>query len=194
MSQHSAEPAVRSAWIAAEFKPEECDLIADWLAKREAGKPPRFAAIDAAGLRPWLPHLQIHERGGDDRYLCRLSGTACVAAMGADSTGKRLDQVVSPELYASVKPMFDRALSTGRPLRYRGCLTVRDGSWRFYRRLLLPMRQHGAGCDTLVSLLKYARARSAAAPPSTRCATTILGSWELTEADLREAFPEVATA
>ena len=194
MSEASPACAVRSTWITAEFTVEECELIAYWLARREAGQLPRFAAVDATGLRPWLPHLQIHERADDGRYLCRLSGIACVQAIGADSSGKWLDQVVSPQVYASAKPMFDRALANGRPLRYRGRLAIADGSWRIYHRLLLPMRQRGADGDTLLSTLKYDRGKRAIAAPAVRSTSTILGSWELTEADLRDGFSEAAAA
>src|ERR1041385_4849005 len=107
------------SWIAAEFKPEECDLIAYWLSRRVNGQPPRLADLDVAALKPWLPRLQINERL-DDGYLCRLSGTECIEAIGSASSGKRLDKVVTPAVYASAVPLWDRALSSCLPLRYRG--------------------------------------------------------------------------
>jgi len=193
MSEHVAEAAMRSTWVTAEFKPEECALIGYWQARRRDGRPPRLASLDAESLRPWLAHLQMHERLDDGGYRCRLSGTACVRELGSDSTGKRLDAVISPEVYANTRPMFDRALASGLPLRYRGRLTAPDGRSRVYRRLLLPLGQHEAA-DTLLSLLRYVAAPHAANPPPARSTATILGSWELTEADLRETFPASAAA
>jgi hypothetical protein len=181
-----------SGWIAAEFKADELALIAGWLARREGGRAPRLAAVDAQALKPLLPHLQLHERTADGRYLCRMSGAACVQTRGSDSTGKHLDEVVTPEVYAGAKQMFDRALENGRPLRYRGRALVID-TWRKYRRLLLPLRQHGDQCDTLLSLLRYKPAEPHDRP-SPRASTTILGSWELSEADLAASFPQAAAA
>jgi hypothetical protein len=187
MSKLLAAPTARTGWIAAEFTAEECELIARWLSKREGVLAPRLAAFAPEELRPWLANLQIHELSGG-RYLCRLSGTTPVREKGSDSTGKHLDEVVSPEVYASAKPMFDRARANGRPLRYRGRIRTPDGSWRGYRRTLLPVRKNGDACDTLLSLLNY----EPAALPSSRSSNTILGSWELTENDLRETFSAAA--
>jgi hypothetical protein len=186
MSKLPGAPAARSGWIAAEFTPGECELIARWLSKRQDALAPRLAAFAPEELRPWLPHLQIHELAGG-RYLCRLSGAAATKDKGYDVSGKHLDEIVPPEVYASAKPLFDRARANGRPLRYRGRTRTADGGWRGYRRMLLPVRQTGEACDTLLSLLNF----EPALPPS-RASNTILGSWELSEADLREAFSAAA--
>ena len=180
-----------SGWIAAEFKADELALLAGWLTRRVGSQAPPLAAVDVQALKPLLPYLQLHERTRDGRYLCRMSGAACVQNKGRDSTGKHLDEVLTPESYANAKAMFDQALASGLPLRYRA--RALDGtSWRSYRRLLLPLRQHAA-CDTLLSLLRHKPPKQLAGPPP-RAVATILGSWELSEADLLACFPQAAAA
>ena len=186
MSTSPKAPAARTGWIATEFTAEECELIAHWLSKREGAIAPRLAAFAPEEFRPWLAHLQIYEVAGG-RYLCRLSGNAAVREKGLDWNGKHLDEVTAPEVYANAKPLFDRARVNGRPLRYRGRTRTPDGSWRSYRRMLLPVRRGSESCDTLISLLNY---EQQAAPA--RAGNTILGSWELSESDLREGFSSAA--
>lgn len=182
MSSVSNRRPARASWVAAEFTVEECELIAYWLSKRLGDAAPRLGAIDPNELKPWLSRLQIHETVNDS-YLCRMSGTTTIYERRSDSSDKYLDEVTTPAVYRSCKPMFDRACESGRPLRYRGRIEAPHGGWCNYRRLLLPLRQVDGACDTLLSLVKFGR-RSAAANPPPRATTTILGSWELTEADL----------
>jgi hypothetical protein len=180
-----------SGWIAAEFKADELALLAGWIARRVGSLAPPLAAVDVQALKPLLPYLQLHERTHDGRYLCRMSGAACVQSKGSDSTGKHLDEVLTPASYGNAKTMFDRALASGLPLRYRA-RTLEGTTWRRYRRLLLPLRQH-ATCDTLLSLLRHKPPEPLAGPPA-RAIATILGSWELSEADLLACFPQAAAA
>jgi hypothetical protein len=186
MTKSQAAPVACTGWIAAEFTSEECELIARWLSKRDGELAPRLAAFAPEEFRPWIANLQIHEVDGG-RYLCRVSGAAATKDKGYDVSGRHLDEIASPEVYASAKPLFDRARMNGRPLRYRGRTRTAEGNWRGYRRMLLPVRHQGEACDTLISLLNF----EPALPPS-RASNTILGSWELSEADLREGFSAAA--
>jgi hypothetical protein len=136
-------------------------LLGYWLGKRADGVPPR-AAIDPAEIPKLLRDLQLHERMADGRYLCRLSGSAVVAALGLDSTGRYADEIVAPRSWPSRKAMFDRALQDRRPVLYRARITVPGKEWRAYRRLLLPLARQAV--DILLSSVHFEVAPSPPLP------------------------------
>jgi len=140
--------------------------LAYWAARREAESLPRRGRFDPLDLPALLPRLQLHERNADQRFLCRLSGTAVVENLGRETTGKFLDETLPATEYASRAAIFSRALDEGRPLLYSGTLVVPDRDWKHFHRLLLPLA-NAAGLPTYVLSLLYFRRIEAVQPPST---------------------------
>jgi hypothetical protein len=132
-------------------------LLRHWAALREGAAMPRRPVFDPLRFPEMMPLMQLHERKGDGRYLCRVSGTEVVAASGYESTGRYLDEVVLPGHQASRTAIFDRSLEAGLPLLYDGRLMVQDRDWKRLQRLLLPLADRHGHPRFLLSLLHFER-------------------------------------
>lgn len=141
-------------------------LLQYWVAAREGAAMPRRPVFDPLRFPEMMPLMQLHERKADGRYLCRVSGTEIVAAIGSESTGRHLDEVVLPQHLESRAVLFDRCLDEGLPLLYDGRLTVPDREWKRVQRLLLPLADRHGQPRFLLSLLHFERLQTVMPPIS----------------------------
>lgn len=167
-------------------------LLHYWWSKRIGDAAPRRAAIDPIEMVKLLPNLQIHARTNEGRLLCRLSGTAVVNAMHVDTTGRHLDEAISPEAYASRKRFFDLVLDSGRPLLYRARMTFVGQEWRSYRRFMLPLHYRSATPDMILSLVQFEQA-SVAEVAAGKVTIDVIDHRGMSDADLA-IFAELFTA
>lgn len=136
-------------------------LLRYWWSKRAGAEAaPRRSAIDPIEMVKLLPNLQIHARTAEGRLLCRLSGTAVVDATHVDTTGRHLDEAISPQAYARRMHLFETVLASGRPLLYRARMAFIGQDWRLYRRFMLPLRYRGEAADMILSLVQFAADRT----------------------------------
>lgn len=97
-------------------RPELNELSALWRSKAEDGVPAR-SLFDMRALKPFARNAAILEREGTNGpYRFRLFGSNLTLLFG-EHTGRRLDEMVSPDLLASWLAVYDTALSSIRPLR-----------------------------------------------------------------------------
>ncbi|MDF1791369.1 MAG: PAS domain-containing protein [Thalassobaculaceae bacterium] len=94
-------------------------------------------------------HFFLIERR-DDRYLVRLASTRLIDNMGAETTGKYLDQLMRPEVYPARRALFDRCTGEGVPVYYGATLAAATREHIAFRRILLPMRGTGGTDVNLV--------------------------------------------
>jgi hypothetical protein len=127
--------------------PELCGLLTIW---RHAwigagGRVPDRRLMDPADLpRPILPSMFIYEREGE-RFRCRLAGSRLREVFGHAMEGRYLDEMVKAEAAPRRNAIFKTVLDEGKPLIYSGFLVAEGKEWRYFRRLLLPMRKQADG-------------------------------------------------
>jgi hypothetical protein len=118
------------------------DFYAYWqsLARRRGGVPLR-ADLDPAEIPRLLPYVFIVEKVRESgRFFFRLSGTAIRDIMGAENTGRFLDELLRGEDLATVSRMFDQVLEQGVCIRSIEGLTYSDRSYLRVEILRLPLR------------------------------------------------------
>jgi PAS domain-containing protein len=134
------------------------ELLAYWERKRGMRLAPRRADIDPADLRMHLPNIfmvDVLDGGGDFRY--RLIGTAIVAGLGRDSTGKRLSELYHdrPKVLARLLERFNLVLTQKRPVFTRGQVYwLPDATIRRFVSGAVPLSDDGATVNiVLVEML-----------------------------------------
>jgi hypothetical protein len=137
--------------------PQISDLVAYWEGKR-AGRPmPRRADIDPTELGSHLPNIfmvDVLDGGADFRY--RLLGTAIVAGLGRDSTGRKLKHLYrdQPEAFAGLAALFRKVVTERRPAFARGhifWLPARD--LRRFSGGYVPLSDDGATVNIILAEL-----------------------------------------
>lgn len=126
-------------------------LLDYWCGKRGPGVP-RKADIDPVEIPALLPFIQIHARQQDGRYLCRLSGTAMVEALGTETTGRYLDEILPARHLKTRTRILDRSLHSGMPIFYAGRLALPGREFLPFRRLILPLSTGDGEADCALTL------------------------------------------
>jgi len=116
------------------------DCFAFWLSRRNGERPAAKRSINASQLPPAiLPNLFLYELTADDRFRCRLAGSAIRQAFGKEPTGRFLDEIVNPARAADRVALFRATLERELPVVYGGNLAEGDKLWMPFKRLLLPV-------------------------------------------------------
>jgi hypothetical protein len=121
-------PAHRiETWTSMEQVPHERirELALHWDARRAGRRAPSRDDIEPLELGRCLPSIFLLEVQPDMRFYIRLVGTHVAEALGKDSTGRLLDEVMPPAHYAWLhEEMTDVVLHFS--VRYR----IADMAWR----------------------------------------------------------------
>lgn len=139
-------------------------LLRYWVACRGHMPLPRRPQFDPLRFRKLLPHMQLHERKPDGRYLCKVSGTAVVEAYGFESTNRYVDDVINPSHLKSRIAILDETLDGGRPVFYAGSLVLAGREWQGFQRLALPVADADGAARFIFSLLDFTRRPPQAEP------------------------------
>lgn len=111
-----------------------------WLAHKSGDRmPPKSALVMSRMPADILPNLFVYERTPEQRFRCRLSGTAVAQQFGKDPTGCHLDELIVPASLESRAALFRRVLDTQCPVVYGGKLASTEHEWKPFKRLLLPI-------------------------------------------------------
>lgn len=95
-----------------ELHPKLIALLSLWSGKCVGGHLPSRDRFPVAELRPWLGHLALLERRGDE-FLFRLCGTDLMARFGGEATGLMLHTCKAP--HASLRAALLEACETRAP-------------------------------------------------------------------------------
>jgi hypothetical protein len=137
-------------------------LLEYWSSKRAGRIMPERPEIDPVELGPaLLPHLMITEFLEHGRRVrVRLCGTAAVARLGCDPTGRGIEQVFNPDFRHLLLGLHREVHRHATPVFSEWMLAWKDGRSVTLRLLLLPL-----------ALRRPASAKTPAATP----AQTLLG-------------------
>jgi hypothetical protein len=132
---------------------QSVDVLEYWAGRQADGdrpEPPEFDPLDVPAL---LPHLYLLERH-DGRLRYRVSGEAVNSLFGSQHTGRYLDQVVPPAVYAIVSPYFERVFD-GTICLFKGNVVLPTRDFLSFERVLMPVIRQGRllllGCLSLSS-------------------------------------------
>ena len=116
-------------------------LLQYWSSKRAGRIMPERPEIDPVEMGPrLLPHLMIteyHERGR--RVQVRLCGTAAVARIGRDPTGRRIDATLNEEFSELLLGLHREVYRHATPVFSEWSLAWKDGRSLTLQLLRLPL-------------------------------------------------------
>lgn len=138
-------------------------MLRYWVSCRAGRSVPQRPAFEPTHLPELLPHIQLHERKEDGRYLCRVSGTAVVEAYGFESSNRYVGDVINPANLRSRVAILDESLLSGRPIYYEGSLVLMGCDWKGCNRLVLPLADADGRSRFILSVLDFSRC-----PPQNR--------------------------
>jgi hypothetical protein len=98
------------------------------------------SALDPAAIRACLPNVWIYQHLPDtDDFLCTLSGEAVNQAWGHSLMGRRITQIMAPEMLAHVRVLYRRMLAMPAiQLSHRRILPA-EGVAQSAERLIVPL-------------------------------------------------------
>lgn len=111
-----------------------------------SGVPDRTAfgleTLHAVGALPRVLLIDVIDGGA--RFRFRLIGTALTAIAERDVTGRYLDEIYPPDVYAKSKGSFDWVIRERRPVRVVDTFEFSGKEYIGYEALLMPLGSGGA--------------------------------------------------
>ena len=131
-------------------------LLQLWHQKRGGRAVLKRADIDVFDLRDYLPRIIIYEAvGNPPRFRYRLYGTLVSHYSGRDSTGRFLDEIMSPETSRDYHEILFWICEGQQPLRTTGTLHYLDRSFVTFESVSLPVSTGGGRVDPVLSAVFY---------------------------------------
>jgi hypothetical protein len=126
-------------------------ILAVWQDARATHDPPLKRDIDPTRFAPAvLPDIFMYELCADGRLRCRLCGTGVARNLARDITGRYLEDIVTPEAYATRMRMFRQVLEGARPMVYLAQMAIAEREYIPFRALMTPVSRGGNRCDVLL--------------------------------------------
>jgi len=140
-------------------------LHAYWEQKRAGRTLPDRADIDPVEMPPrLLPYLFIVEYANiSARWRYRLMGTEMVERLGADLTGRYLDEALGGRYCNYLVPLNAEVRRRRQPIYTESTLTGADGGVLLTRRMLVPLANGGEEVAMILGAQTYHGARAAPA-------------------------------
>ncbi|HEX4302557.1 MAG TPA: PAS domain-containing protein [Rhizomicrobium sp.] len=132
-----------------------------WRDKAAGRTMPCRADLTARSMKPFLTHMSLLERvaaGGTPRYRVRLHGST-LARYSGDSTGKFLEDCISPERIESFIALYDTAMAMRTPLRVVSHYQAPEIDYLMGESLLAPLAMPVGDTPMLLSVT-YAKPRA----------------------------------
>ena len=127
-----------------------------WCSKAPEGKLPGRQHIDPSELRALLPNILIYDVvrvDGRYRFRYRLWGSFVTQLVGADFTGKFIEDAAEPERHADINSVLSAIVTSRQPHFWQQPVPVPNRDFIAYQRLALPLARDGETVDMLFCLL-----------------------------------------
>lgn len=137
-----------------------------WDGKRGTRLMPRRGDIDPGEIVPLLPNIQIIEVvDGGKRLRYRLVGTAIVAALGAEYTGKYFDEVSSGKQLRAHEENYRIIAREKCPLFVSRRYATPGGAELHSRRIIMPLSEDDTVVNQMLTVMSFHAANTAARRP-----------------------------
>ena len=94
-------------------------ILAFWRDLRGENVAPMRSQIDAAKMRPWLSRIALVEKAPDGRLRNRIVGGGVERFIGANRTGRFLEDYVADSARRAIMEPYDLCAQTRRPVASR---------------------------------------------------------------------------
>jgi len=132
------------------------DCFEFWRTRRAGTEVPPKSTIDPVAMPTHIiPFLFLYERTPENRFRCRLAGTAICNAFQSDPTGRHLDEMILPSVRASRTRLFEGVVDRALPVAYTGNVAEPGRTWIKFRRLMMPIAIRGAEADGIFGMVIF---------------------------------------
>lgn len=123
-----------------------------WLSKRNDRVMPARSDIDPTEIPPrLLPGISLVDVLADDRrYIFRLAGTRCVAALGKDPTGKTALDAPLGQYSTAAFSGFDSVVASREPHLDLVPFIASSGHYETTETLILPLSEDGSTVNKIL--------------------------------------------
>lgn len=119
-------------------------LLALWEKRRETDGLPLRTAFSPRDLKAWLPGIHVYEAVENQRFTARLLGTAIVAAIGADQTGRTFGEHDQDLLASRAYRVLSLVVRDQKPHRTQTPrIAAVKQSWHAAESLWVPLGANG---------------------------------------------------
>jgi hypothetical protein len=133
------------------LNPTLAALLDYWRQKRHGRPMPCRADLDPVDIPKLLPYVQLVDViDGGARFRYRLIGTAIVAAFGADSTGRYLEDILTGERLVAAVRHYQRTCETKGAFFVRNKYTTTKDLDITASRVILPLSADGDAVDMIL--------------------------------------------
>ncbi len=136
--------------------PALASLLAFWHRLRGTRELPArddFMPDDLVDHLGWV--ILIDVEPAPRRYRFRLVGSGITAALARDSTGRYMDELYGPEIYAEAVRPYDHVVEHRRPVRSVGRMVHANREHIPYEAIYLPFSPDGRQVDIVLERVKY---------------------------------------
>lgn len=117
---------------------------------------PSRADLEPTEIPNLLPYVALIEAESEPRrFRWRLIGTHITQAMGYDSTGRYFDEKYSGQVLLDLMAVYERVLSSRKPIRHFGRPTFADKHYAEYESTHLPLSSDGNDVDIILVGLEF---------------------------------------
>ncbi len=125
-----------------------------WQSKAPPGRLPGRQHIDPLEIPRLLRHIALYDvvrQDGDFRFRFRLVGTGLAEALGADNTGRFIDEIMPAEAYPALHATYSQLARQGTPQYWQRNLPFANRDFLAVQRLALPLAADGNTVDMIMS-------------------------------------------
>jgi hypothetical protein len=130
------------------------DFFAYWQRKAPAGRLPGRQHIDPLEIPRLLAHIALYDvvREADDfRFRFRLVGTGVAATLGADNTGRFIDEIMEAGPYEPLHAAYSQLVRHHTPQYWQRNLPFANRDFLAVQRLGLPLATDGETVDMIIT-------------------------------------------
>ncbi len=153
-SDRNISPAGDPTLPAGATHPRFGDIFAYWRRKTPPGRLPGRQHLAPLEIPQLLRHVALYDvvRGeGALRFRTRLIGTAAAEALGADNTGRFVDDIMPAHAYPDFLAAYTDVVENGRPHYWERPLPFANRDFLAIQRLALPLAADGTTVDVVLA-------------------------------------------
>ena len=148
----SHQPGPAELSLPPDCHPKIRALLAYWQSKLQGRALPARRDISPMEVPELLPHLFLVDVPAEGPMVYRLSGTAVVALMGHDVTGRTIGEGMVPGHRAEAIQRYRRIADGARPFFHRARLREHTNDFAQVERIVLPLSDNDARVNMLLGM------------------------------------------
>lgn len=154
MSDRNISPPAGLTLPAGATHPRFGEIFDYWRRKAPADRLPGRQHLDPVEIPQLLRHIALYDviiGPAGQRFRARLVGTGAAEALGADNTGRFVDDIMPPHAYPDFHAAYMDVVANRRPHYWERALPFANRDFLAIQRLALPLAADGMTVDVVLA-------------------------------------------